>query len=706
MTIFTNRLEINFNIDAIKEDFAFIRLTRDSNKNWYGAAELDYLIGQDFNAAAVMSQDEKYAYAMFNKPIDVYQLLHNIRNNKEFDDNAVIEVVPKAICDKSEECICEAWLGQILLNSLSSSKSRFAKFNYSNLTGSLLLVPDFEGKNKAYLDIAKITLTSEYFLKVETVRYRTEISIRSELKKTSDSKRKQQLQNALEKPKYIFEASTGSLRRYFLQRDGEVELNSRYIKCGLKGKKASKQFLDFSSTDNFEKSRAGILHKLISTIQADLSKYMDVKLSTLEIEDTIELNNTLLQKPEKLRSLLDGELINIVDTVNNEESRDLVTQIKTFLHPQYVTEKKNITCRKRDKDGALNLRIIHDADYYERMKLDDEYRPSTKKTYRQHITIESIETTSDAVLKTILKELLIKRDISHGKFNLFDWNNLQLKGMWTFAAWDEDAEHVVFMEIQPDGSFECHQIHEQNLFNYQEFQKYIDLMIDDKSGKKLKNLEGLVESNTGDINRIFRTDEVTIPNLDKIEDIIKEVKMDLPQNKQTGSDLANLIKEFMTDYFQEDSDKLVALFDELQRLGNSELDKERFRILLNNKLGKTTKVAREFREYLVNQHQIRLSFPKQKETLEDLFDASLNIKYFSETEEEAYYFVGGRRENVQFSFKDACHVRRIAAVKGSKLIFRQLLPTMDVDFVRTGQSTVIPFPFKYIREYKNFDVAN
>ncbi len=80
----------------------------------------------------------------------------------------------------------------------------------------------------------------------------------------------------------------------------------------------------------------------------------------------------------------------------------------------------------------------------------------------------------------------------------------------------------------------------------------------------------------------------------------------------------------------------------------------------------------------------------------------LNIKYFCQTQTEAYYFVGNRRENVQYSFKDACHLRHIVAVEDSKLIFRQLLPTMDVDFVRTGQSTVIPFPFKYIREYQNF----
>jgi len=140
----------------------------------------------------------------------------------------------------------------------------------------------------------------------------------------------------------------------------------------------------------------------------------------------------------------------------------------------------------------------------------------------------------------------------------------------------------------------------------------------------------------------------------------------------------------------------------LQKFRSSELDKNRFRKLLNNKLGTNTKVTSELRQYLLTRHHIRLNFPKQKESLEDLFNAYLNIKYFGETEKEAYYFVGGRKENVQFSFKDACHIRKIVAVNGSKLIFRQLLPTMDVDFVRMGQSTVIPFPFKYIREYQNF----
>jgi hypothetical protein len=50
------------------------------------------------------------------------------------------------------------------------------------------------------------------------------------------------------------------------------------------------------------------------------------------------------------------------------------------------------------------------------------------------------------------------------------------------------------------------------------------------------------------------------------------------------------------------------------------------------------------RGFFYNEHGIRLVFPKNKESMEDLFDASLNIKYFGETDREAYYFVGQRRE--------------------------------------------------------------
>ena len=44
-------------------------------------------------------------------------------------------------------------------------------------------------------------------------------------------------------------------------------------------------------------------------------------------------------------------------------------------------------------------------------------------------------------------------------------------------------------------------------------------------------------------------------------------------------------------------------------------------------------------------------------------------------------------------------IRRIEGYNGTSVEFEQLLPLMNVSFVHNGQLTVVPFPFKYLREY-------
>ena len=46
-----------------------------------------------------------------------------------------------------------------------------------------------------------------------------------------------------------------------------------------------------------------------------------------------------------------------------------------------------------------------------------------------------------------------------------------------------------------------------------------------------------------------------------------------------------------------------------------------------------------------------------------------------------------------------CVIIPNSGVEGSKLIFKKVLPLMGVEFVRYGMLTVVPFPFKYLREY-------
>ncbi|BAT52373.1 hypothetical protein NOS3756_13080 [Nostoc sp. NIES-3756] len=714
MSILTNRLKVNFHIDAIERDFVFIRFKRDKKGKWWGAEELDRIIGEDYQAMSVGYA--QYAYAMFEKKSnDTYALLQKLRTDPKFASVSAIEVKPQAVYTGNDECICEVTLARLLINSLGSSRSRFKHLHFSNLTGALLKVPPLKDKLYDAIGVAEITLSSdgsqknEFLLNVSVPTYRKKVSILKEYKG------KAELKKILKRPEYVFHSGTGTLRRWLSSDGKETDPKKTYIKCKKQGEKRHTNFLEFGSIEKFDKSRAGILFRVFNSIQEYLSEYMSVDFSTLEIDHSLELKNTILKNPNQLHSKLDGQAIHIVDKVNDENAADLIITLKEYILP-YITDEKLITVGKRDKENALNFRIIHDAEFYEKAGHNDEYLPSTDKIQRQHITVESTTNISKPIVKTIIKEQLIKRDISSRTLNLFDWTKLQLKGIWTFAAWDDDTDQVIFMEIKPNGNFQFYEIDGQDIFNWQKFEQYRKFMTDGSSGDKIEALEGLVISDNGDINQIFITDEISIPDLSKIEAILREVETELPENNRNGYELADIVEEFLQELSASDLDveKLEALLSELRKIGSQTISKVNFKSLIAQYLGTKRKTGDKeidvsitseatcFRDHLLDKHQIRLKLPQDNQSKEDLFDASLNIKYFGETEKQAYYLVGERRDNVQLHFKDACHLRRIVAVDESKLIFKQLLETMDVDFVRTGQSTVIPFPFKYIREYKKF----
>ncbi|MDO4650842.1 MAG: hypothetical protein Q4B26_19575, partial [Eubacteriales bacterium] len=45
------------------------------------------------------------------------------------------------------------------------------------------------------------------------------------------------------------------------------------------------------------------------------------------------------------------------------------------------------------------------------------------------------------------------------------------------------------------------------------------------------------------------------------------------------------------------------------------------------------------------------------------------------------------------------NIRQIQSWKDAKIRFEEMLPLLGVDFVRSDQLTVYPFPFKYMTEF-------
>lgn len=83
---------------------------------------------------------------------------------------------------------------------------------------------------------------------------------------------------------------------------------------------------------------------------------------------------------------------------------------------------------------------------------------------------------------------------------------------------------------------------------------------------------------------------------------------------------------------------------------------------------------------------------------ESLLSGCLDIRAYKE-EGHTFYFVGDIGAGMQTTVGHAANIRELCTEGSGKVDIESVLPLMDVDFVRNGQLTVIPFPFKYLREY-------
>lgn len=87
-----------------------------------------------------------------------------------------------------------------------------------------------------------------------------------------------------------------------------------------------------------------------------------------------------------------------------------------------------------------------------------------------------------------------------------------------------------------------------------------------------------------------------------------------------------------------------------------------------------------------------------KEKRDELLSSCLDIKMFNDGVSE-YYFVGTIGNGMRWLINRAANIRMIEPFEDSILMFKKLLSLMNVTFVHNGQLTIIPFPFKYLREY-------
>lgn len=358
---------------------------------------------------------------------------------------------------------------------------------------------------------------------------------------------------------------------------------------------------------------------------------------------------------------------------------------------------------------AYNIRIIHEEDYYIDNELPDPHK-NIKGYIAQHMTEEAEYFTTSSgsfpAVRNIVQELIIKGDVKEKLISIYDWKRLDSEKSWTFvlresrkAESGENTKHVNFANIEV-----------KNYFNYYRLKIDCDVenevseewkkiccaydLVEYKQFRVKSKINGLCYSDIDNIHAIIETREKTIPNIAALINMLRET--DAKQKIQKDV-LIQAINEFELEYH--DCCENVQLWKSKLSEKEEMITKKELKKLLNMR----TNTASLFNRFLHEKYGIWIYGEWRKEEFDAIYQIGnlLNIKYKCNDNDyddghTFLYYVGAKSKRI--SYPNAYCMRKVVSL-GDKLEYEELLPLMAVKFVHNNQYTVLPFPYKYLREY-------
>lgn len=658
--ITTNELKATFDYEAIQENYRFYQLETSEKFIKSGAAFLD-LVEDSFVRSIVFASGKKFYLMTTAKDVEKRMVFQAVQKYEGSEHLSIKEL--------NAENMDKHILLQLFFNSLSNPEHD--AYSYNNLTGKLLCYnsawqkKDSDG-NMIQLDCIEVKVTKEMCLQLSAHRM-TALSQKSRMQ---FGKRK-----IHDYPQYEI-----AYHHHTLKRVSKEKLNkpTNLIQKPIGNEKSSITFFDFSDYDKFTCSKNGVLYNFINLVEKQFSGYFSIEFLTYENPKILSVKKTELKlSKEMVQKQLLKTGINVIDEVQSSTSnsflKDLCQELQNRIPGLDCSIGKRLSKRK------VNIRYIHDKDYYGE---DDPYKASTGEVVVQHITEENFQHDVNTSVETILKELVIKNDLKQGKISLVDWRKYEFDSDWIFGI--EIDEEYYFMKIHPDGTFDVEKM-QYDLFNASEYNRYMDYFSADGS------VEGLVKDAVGNINIIKKTTMHTLPEMTEIGDALKKAS---ETKKFYGEEWTRLLRiaVLKTDN-QKVIDKLEEIISTLQ--AKKQYDKKDiFKLLKGNTIKKFV-VDSIFEDEGI----LLFAYLRNKEKREKYFSGVIDINYFQKNDTTAHFCVGKIGEGMKEKLERASVIREVQAEDDSKLIFEELLPLMGVDFVKLGMLTVIPFPFKYLREY-------
>lgn len=694
----TNRINVTYNMENIDADFDVFRVEK-ANKDYYKYNILDSAV-YEFKAAAVQWTFGATALVLFRKgEVTEQQFKESIM--KEYED-VKIQKIDLFDSEQCSNCFYfeNRLLAQLLINSMRTPKHE--AFMYNNLTGKLFYHdPSWKHKDKLtgkvnFIRFLEIVIDPGMYLNLEHKTF----------------KRYDRESNGL----YVIDSKTGEFRKK-LKTDTNV---ITYKEGSLPHNHFRVDNFDITDITHFRKSKMGVMEQFLRDVNDNLSKYISIDI--VEREDAQQFDISNLEK-KGISELEYGEMLQkkgvvIVDENDSEISKDIVAKLQEELEKYY-----HVKAAVGNLSGdAYNIRIIHDGEYYAENEMHDPHSDNLKGYIVQHITEEAEHFTntkgSSPDIKKIVQELIIKGDVRERMISIFDWKRLDSGKDWTFVLrkkiktkFGENVEHMNFgnkkafnyynyyrLKIDGNGKMEFDAFCDSNQSETEEWNKicYAYDFVEDKHHGVQNHVEGLMYSNIDNIHAILLTREKTLPNISALMDTLIETDAKERVSKEI---LLKAINDFETEYIA--AGEIISEWKNKLSVETEMITKKSIKKILNMKSG----TASKFNRFLHQKYGIWIDGELRKGEFEYLYQIGnlLIIKYdYNENDyldgRAFVYYVGAKGNNKKTKYPNACCMRKVISL-GETLEYEEALPLMTVEFVRNSQFTVLPFPFKYLREY-------
>lgn len=703
--ICTNQLLIKFDFNHINQDFTFIRFSSDESRIW-NAAYLDNLAEGKYIESLVYESGKVFYVMLKASREDASNFCQMSRLEYENLTCAIIEPLQ----------IEKHQLLQLLVNSLSNAKTE--RFRFNNLTGKFYFVnpswfkakPKGEGSVVWQIPALKFTINKELVLEDEVSTF-TSLSHKGLM---DFSRTKTRLRDL---PTYVIHHSTQSLRRVLPGESyPEEEL---FVKRQIRNTRSKKpsSMLDFSSWEKFMESKGGAWYWLLNAIEEHLSLYVDLQfVQWVRPKRLVFINQAKELKNERIKEYFSPGKLVVLDELKTIDSENFVQRIRAFLVENYEIK---IATTQNPKPGQACLRLIQNKENQineEHDQYDEAGKLFRKKIPVHHITLEDFidklqlplkseenkensqkndkhRSGSISVLNNILKEIIIKDDILQGKLSIYDWQSKNHQSDQIFGWKNPDEEQIGFLRIIPNGALNFELVDLSDLFSASAFDSYKPFF-DREFGGSGFITEGLVQSETGYINLIGKSKIKALPEFLKIGELLSNEHkyFEIPK-----TELISLLQSFQKNNANKNENLLIK--DILEKIEVLNISLVNRKDLLNLKFSKDQKAKKMLNQILWQEKQIILkNYLRGEDIKYDLFSSNLDIVHTKE-KDRLHYFVGEKGKGIKDNFGKYANVRTIVPVNGAPVFFENIIDTCNVDFVKHEGLTVLPFPFKYIREY-------